>query len=100
MKNIYRWGLMRNTRRENLSEHSLEVAQIAHALQGVHRAVDRGLADFSLGEYRGGLGNGQPLGVFDKELPHRLTLGGESLSALIEQGLKLFRGQARCFTLY
>jgi len=32
MKNIYRWGLMRNTRRENLSEHSLEVAQIAHAL--------------------------------------------------------------------
>ena len=32
IKNIYRWGLMRNTRRENLSEHSLEVAQIAHAL--------------------------------------------------------------------
>ena len=32
MKNIYRWGLMRNTRKENLSEHSLEVAQIAHAL--------------------------------------------------------------------
>jgi len=32
MKNIYRWGLMRNTRAENLSEHSLEVAIIAHAL--------------------------------------------------------------------
>lgn len=32
MKNIYRWGLMRNTRPENLSEHSLEVAFIAHAL--------------------------------------------------------------------
>lgn len=32
MKNIYRWGLMRNTRNENLSEHSLEVALIAHAL--------------------------------------------------------------------
>lgn len=32
MKNIYRWGLMRNTRRENLSEHSLETAFIAHAL--------------------------------------------------------------------
>lgn len=32
MKNIFRWGLMRNTRNENLSEHSLEVAQIAHAL--------------------------------------------------------------------
>ena len=32
MKNIYRWGLMRNTRSENLSEHSLEVAIVAHAL--------------------------------------------------------------------
>lgn len=32
MKNIYRWGLMRNTKTENLSEHSFEVAQIAHAL--------------------------------------------------------------------
>ncbi len=37
MKNIYRWGLMRNTRRENLSEHSLEVAQIAHALAIINR---------------------------------------------------------------
>lgn len=32
MKNIYRWGLMRNQRQENLSEHSLETAYIAHAL--------------------------------------------------------------------
>lgn len=32
MKNINRWGLMRNTRQENLSEHTLEVAFIAHAL--------------------------------------------------------------------
>lgn len=32
MKNIYRWGLMRNTRQENLSEHSLETAFIAHLL--------------------------------------------------------------------
>jgi 5'-deoxynucleotidase len=32
MKNINRWGLMRNTRSENLSEHSLEVAYIAHCL--------------------------------------------------------------------
>lgn len=32
MKSIYRWGLMRNTKQENLSEHSLEVAFIAHAL--------------------------------------------------------------------
>ena len=32
MKYIDRWALMRNTREENLSEHSLEVAMIAHAL--------------------------------------------------------------------
>lgn len=32
MKNIQRWGLMRNTRPENLSEHTLDVAFIAHAL--------------------------------------------------------------------
>lgn len=32
MKYIYRWGLMRNTKQENLSEHSLEVAVITHAL--------------------------------------------------------------------
>lgn len=32
MKYIDRWALMRNTRTENLSVHSLEVAMIAHAL--------------------------------------------------------------------
>lgn len=32
MKYIERWGLMRNTQRETLSEHSLEVAFVAHAL--------------------------------------------------------------------
>ena len=32
MKYIDRWALMRNSRTENLSEHSLEVAMIAHAL--------------------------------------------------------------------
>ena len=32
IKYINRWGLMNNTRKENLSEHSLEVAIIAHAL--------------------------------------------------------------------
>lgn len=32
MKYIDRWALMRNSRSENLSEHSLEVAMIAHAL--------------------------------------------------------------------
>ncbi len=32
MKYIHRWALMRNSRPEDLSEHSLEVAMIAHAL--------------------------------------------------------------------
>ena len=32
MKHIDRWALMRNTRRENLSEHSADVAAIAHAV--------------------------------------------------------------------
>lgn len=32
MKYITRWGLMRNTRKENIAEHSLEVAIIAHLL--------------------------------------------------------------------
>ncbi len=45
MKNIYRWGLMRNTRKENLSEHSLEVAQIAHALALINRNRFHGNAD-------------------------------------------------------
>lgn len=32
MKYIARWGLMRGTRQENLSEHTLEVAYLTHAL--------------------------------------------------------------------
>lgn len=32
MKYIERWALMRNSEKENISEHSLEVAIIAHAL--------------------------------------------------------------------
>lgn len=32
MKYINRWGLMRNSRPENLSEHTLETAYFAHAL--------------------------------------------------------------------
>ena len=32
MKYINRWALMRNSYPENLSEHSLEVGMIAHAL--------------------------------------------------------------------
>ncbi len=45
MKNILRWGLMRNTRAENLSEHSLEVTQIAHALALINRNRLNGNAD-------------------------------------------------------
>ena len=36
MKYISRWALMRNTHGENISEHSLEVASIAHALAVIH----------------------------------------------------------------
>jgi len=32
MKYIERWALMRNSMRENISEHSLEVSMLAHAL--------------------------------------------------------------------
>lgn len=32
MKLIYRWPLMRNIQKENISEHSLQVAMVAHAL--------------------------------------------------------------------
>ena len=45
MKNIYRWGLMRNTKNENLSEHSLEVAFIAHALAVIHNRKFGGNVD-------------------------------------------------------
>lgn len=36
MKFINRWGLMRNTKEESLSQHSFEVATIAHALVIIH----------------------------------------------------------------
>jgi len=36
MKFIQRWGLMRNTSTENIQEHSLQVAMIAHALALFH----------------------------------------------------------------
>lgn len=37
MKFIQRWGLMRNTRTENIQEHSLQVAMVAHALAVIAR---------------------------------------------------------------
>lgn len=39
MKYINRWGLMRNTIEENISEHSLEVGIIAHALGVINNSV-------------------------------------------------------------
>ena len=48
MKYIQRWGLMRNTRVENIQEHSLQVAMVAHMLAvlartryGAHVDADR-----------------------------------------------------------
>ena len=35
MKYINRWGLMNNTKNENISEHSLQVAMLAHALVNI-----------------------------------------------------------------
>ena len=45
MKYINRWGLMRNSRNENLCEHSLEVAFIAHALGIINNRVFDGNID-------------------------------------------------------
>lgn len=42
MKYITRWGLMRNTIRENISEHSLEVAMLAHSLGVINNVVFKG----------------------------------------------------------
>lgn len=42
MKYINRWGLMRNTRTENICEHSLDVAMIAHALGVINNVYFHG----------------------------------------------------------
>jgi 5'-deoxynucleotidase len=42
MKFIRRWGLMRNTYPENIQEHSLRVAMIAHALAIIRNRVFNG----------------------------------------------------------
>ncbi len=36
MRHIVRWSLMRNTYQENIAEHSLQTAMIAHALAVLH----------------------------------------------------------------
>ena len=39
MRYITRWGLMRNTFSENISEHSFQVAVLAHALALIRRDI-------------------------------------------------------------
>ena len=45
MKYINRWGLMRNTRSENIQEHSLQVALIAHFLTLIQNEYFEGTVD-------------------------------------------------------
>ena len=45
MKHIKRWGLMRNTREENIQEHSLQTAMIAHALAVIRNTMFGGDID-------------------------------------------------------
>lgn len=45
MKHIKRWGLMRNTREENIQEHSLQAAMIAHALALIKNKLYGGHVD-------------------------------------------------------
>ena len=47
MKNIDRWALMRNTKTENISEHSHDVAVLVHALALLHNKRFGGRADVS-----------------------------------------------------
>jgi 5'-deoxynucleotidase len=45
MKFIQRWGLMRNTHLENIQEHSLQVAMIAHGLALIKNKFFNGTVD-------------------------------------------------------
>ncbi len=45
MKHIKRWGLMRNTREENIQEHSLQTAMISHALAIIKNTYYNGNVD-------------------------------------------------------
>lgn len=45
MKYINRWGLMRNTQPENIKEHSLDVAMLAHALVVIRNTFYAGKLD-------------------------------------------------------
>ena len=41
MQYINRWGLMRNSKLENIKEHSFDVAVIAHALTVIHNDMNK-----------------------------------------------------------
>ena len=45
MKYIRRWGLMRNTRQENIQEHSLQVAMVAHGIAVIDNSLFGGEID-------------------------------------------------------
>lgn len=45
MKYIERWGLMRNSEKENIQEHSLEVAMVAHNLATMRNVYFGGQVD-------------------------------------------------------
>jgi 5'-deoxynucleotidase len=45
MRFVKRWGVMRNTSVENLQEHSLQVAMLAHALAVIRNEVFSGTVD-------------------------------------------------------
>lgn len=47
MRFINRWSLMRNTERENIQEHSLEVAMIAHNLAALRNEYFGGSVDLN-----------------------------------------------------
>ena len=42
MRHIYRWSLMRNVTRENIMEHSLQVAMVAHGLALINNRIFNG----------------------------------------------------------
>ena len=45
MRLIYRWPLMRNIQPENIAEHSLQVAMVAHALGVISNRLFDGKVD-------------------------------------------------------
>lgn len=47
MRNILRWGLMRNTTPENIQEHSHQTAVVAHALALINNHIFHGDVDAS-----------------------------------------------------